>query len=110
MCSACSYRRRRVVFLASPERTAARAKSMRAWNLKQYGLTPAVFEIMRAAQKNKCAICKTVFTTKGKHAACVDHRHSDGKVRGLLCRTCNAAIGLLKESSVIVARAALYLK
>jgi hypothetical protein len=40
----------------------------------------------------------------------VDHDHSTNKVRGLLCRPCNHAIGLLKDDSRNADRASEYLK
>ena len=29
---------------------------------------------------------------------CIDHRHSDNQIRGVLCRECNLALGLLKDN------------
>jgi hypothetical protein len=40
----------------------------------------------------------------------VDHCHSTGKVRGLLCQKCNQAIGLLRESESLFFKAAEYIK
>lgn len=40
----------------------------------------------------------------------VDHDHETGKVRGLLCKSCNLAIGKFKESVEIVRRALAYLE
>ncbi len=41
---------------------------------------------------------------------CVDHDHQTGFVRGLLCRDCNAALGLFKDSQEILERAIGYLE
>lgn len=38
-----------------------------------------------------------------------DHDHADGKLRGLLCRQCNVALGQLKDSPELIRRAADYL-
>jgi hypothetical protein len=40
----------------------------------------------------------------------VDHCHSSGEVRGLLCHNCNRALGLLKDSVDSLMRAARYLE
>jgi hypothetical protein len=38
-----------------------------------------------------------------------DHDHSDGSIRGVLCRNCNVALGQIKESPLIAAKLAAYL-
>ena len=50
-------------------------------------------------QNNKCAICgiEGGENNRGDKLA-VDHCHSSGKIRGLLCHKCNTALGLLKDS------------
>ena len=61
-----------------------------------YGIMVEDYETMRSEQKGCCAIC-------GKHESkCtkrlhIDHCHATGKVRGLLCGSCNTAIGLLGD-------------
>jgi len=57
----------------------------KAYNLKKYGLTLEEFEAMAAAQDGQCAICDIIPETTLQ----VDHDHTTGKVRGLLCHTCN---------------------
>ena len=60
----------------------------------KFGLTLADYNKMFIKQQGCCAIC-------GKHqseltrALAVDHNHLSGKIRGLLCSSCNAAIGSL---------------
>lgn len=63
------------------------------------------------AQHNKCAICNIEFDPSSKETvACVDHDHQTGKVRGLLCRQCNSAIGLLHDNVELCLNAYKYLK
>lgn len=50
---------------------------------KMYGLTPEQYQGILEAQNFSCAICGN---TEG---LCVDHNHSTGVVRGLLCYDCN---------------------
>lgn len=70
------------------ERTAEVAD--RAWArrlAKEYDITPVEYWRIYDAQGGKCAICQWA-TGKRKRLA-VDHDHSSGLVRGLLCGSCN---------------------
>lgn len=60
--------------------------------LKQYGLTQESYDHLHIRQGGVCAICQQETTLV------IDHDHSTGKVRGLLCNSCNLALGLLKEN------------
>jgi hypothetical protein len=40
----------------------------------------------------------------------VDHNHSSGKVRGLLCNRCNRAIGMFEDSPELLLSAISYLQ
>ena len=64
--------------------------------LRTFGISLSDFEVMKQKQNNCCAICNKIF--KNSVDTCVDHCHTTGKVRGLLCNHCNRAIGLFKES------------
>lgn len=57
-----------------------------------YGLSEQEYQNMLLAQDNKCAACHDA--TK----LVVDHCHTTGKIRGLLCRKCNTALGQLDDS------------
>lgn len=70
-----------------------------------YGLSPEDFQLMLAAQKNACGICKETFS-KPPH---IDHCHKTGEVRGLLCGRCNVALGGFRDSPEILDRAKKYL-
>ena len=76
--------------------------------LRLYGLSTDDYGRMLEKQNNQCAICACDFGTVEK-GACVDHCHTTGKVRALLCGGCNKAIGLLKEDVATVRAAAAYL-
>lgn len=73
---------------------------------KLYNLTQDEYHRMIVLQGNTCAICGNTFGDK----VCVDHDHSTGKVRGLLCDTCNRGIGLLKDDTRILLSAISYLR
>ncbi len=82
--------------------------------LRDYGITIEDYERMQQEQDNKCAICFKEETalnprTKEPRGLAVDHCHSTGKVRGLLCSMCNSAIGSLKDDISLLGSAILYL-
>jgi hypothetical protein len=85
----------------SIDRVAYRER-MRAW---KYGIT--VERLRKVLAPGKCAICDGA---GGKRGLFIDHDHASGRVRGLLCGTCNAAIGFLRENEGLLASAAAYLR
>ena len=87
-------------------------KHKTAWGLRKYGLTLADYDAMLEKQSGMCAICKTSQPGgRGKHRAfVVDHCHTSGRVRGLLCSMCNTAIGLLSDSTANLKSAINYLE
>ncbi|MDE2099549.1 MAG: endonuclease VII domain-containing protein [Patescibacteria group bacterium] len=60
-------------------------------------------------QGGKCAICE-IHQSEQKHRLHVDHNHKTGQFRGLLCFTCNAALGNIKENQKIIKRIGEYLQ
>lgn len=58
-------------------------------------------------QNNQCAICFVDIVESNK---AIDHNHKTGIVRGILCRLCNQAIGMLKESKPIMLSAIAYIE
>lgn len=74
---------------------------------KKYGLTLGQYQSMNDEQDGLCAICKGL-PIPGQ-ILCIDHNHQTGKVRGLLCRKHNAAIGMLGDDPVLVKAALDYL-
>ena len=69
-----------------------------------YNLTNDDVAELLAEQDGRCAICLTA------PAVHVDHDHRTGKVRGMLCFPCNAALGQLDDDVATVRRAADYLE
>lgn len=83
-----------------------RAESKAAYHrLKAYGLSDEDFAAMLAAQGGACAICQRI-TDRPLH---VDHDHETGRVRGLLCYSCNAALGSFGDSPARLLSALAYL-
>ena len=60
-------------------------------------------------QAGCCKLCG-VHQTELKKALYVDHNHTTGKIRGLLCNNCNSAIGLFKENTTVLQKAIEYLR
>lgn len=58
-----------------------------------YGISPEDYEEMVNKQHGRCKACGQ----KPEKRLVIDHNHSTGKVRGLLCANCNCALGHLKE-------------
>lgn len=93
--------------------TCARANST-LQNIKRYGITREEFEALLIAQAGCCVICELPFGESTPH---IDHDHaccpkdrSCGKcVRGLLCGDCNRGLGLFRDSSERLQRAAIYM-
>lgn len=83
------------------------------WRNRHYNLTYNLsieeYVTMLAKQQGKCAICGCTESRDGKRFA-VDHCHDTGKIRGLLCRPCNSAIGFLNDNASIARAAADYLE
>jgi len=78
----------------------------------KYGVTRQEYNNLHEAQEGKCAICKEkeTKTRQGKLIRLsLDHCHSSGKHRGLLCSKCNTAIGLLNEDEHLLEEAIAYL-
>lgn len=83
----------------------------REWNLrKNYGIGHAEYEAMLASQHFGCAGCGAPETTERTGRLHVDHDHLTGRVRGLLCSSCNHAIGKAKDNPARLRRLADYLE
>lgn len=66
-------------------------------------------------QKGLCAICLGNETSKDWQtnkfrALAVDHEHTTGKIRGLLCSSCNKALGGFRDNEQILHNAIVYLR
>lgn len=74
----------------------------------KYNITPEEYARLRAKQADSCAIC-------GRHESelrvslNLDHCHSTGRFRGLLCGNCNRALGLFGDNPQLLQRAVKYL-
>ena len=81
--------------------------------LKRYNLTLDDYNQMFEQQNGICAICHRPETRqhKGKITRlCVDHDHTTGEIRGLLCYRCNVTLGMMDDSADRLRMAARYLE
>lgn len=63
-----------------------------------YGLDPATYDAMVQKSEGRCGICSgTGFKSGGHSGLVIDHNHTTGAVRGLLCGACNLAISYLER-------------
>jgi hypothetical protein len=77
-------------------------------SVRIYGISLEEYDLMRARQKDVCAICKKPPSTRRR--LFVDHCHLTNKVRGVLCQKCNSGIGLLGDNLDVLRAAAAYLE
>jgi len=75
----------------------------------RYGIEQEDFERMVIERDGKCDMCHKVPTGKRK-TLCIDHDHSTGKIRGLLCSACNNGLGFLGDNVDIPAKVQQYLQ
>lgn len=72
---------------------------------KEYGITEQTYKQLLNKQNSRCAICKVVLGG----LTYIDHSHSTGVVRGILCSSCNIGLGHFKDSPELLTEAKNYL-
>lgn len=75
--------------------------------LSKYGISLEEYNKLLIKQNYCCAVCKDIPTYQRLH---VDHCHKTGKIRGLLCQSCNVSIGKMKESPILLRALAEYIE
>lgn len=85
-------------------REGRKASLFRSYLKRRYGITFDQWTEMLIAQSGRCAICLDPMVDPH-----VDHDHSTGSVRGLLCTNCNTGLGKFKDSPDRLASAIQYL-
>ena len=80
----------------------------------RYGINQPQRDALYTAQDGKCRVCQNHIVINGRklasNSAVVDHCHSTGMVRGLLCNHCNRALGLFADSVASLRNAIRYLE
>jgi hypothetical protein len=92
--------------LANPERCKAQDKAGKL--RRNYGITPEAFDAMLKSQAYRCDACLERLDLGAKTH--VDHDHATGLIRGILCHSCNLALGRVKDDPWILRSLARYLE
>jgi hypothetical protein len=109
VCISCMRKKRTdYLMLHSKGEELAKVRSMDLRLKTTYGINIETYNKMFTDQNGCCKICKIHQTDLNKNLA-VDHSHTTGQVRGLLCPKCNTGIGLLQEDISILAESIKYL-
>ena len=73
---------------------------------ERYSISPAEYQVLLDTHENLCGICGEQFDA----GLYIDHDHSTGKVRGLLCCDCNLGLGRFYDNPDFLRKAAEYLE
>ncbi len=89
-------------------------EKVKDYHLKRdFGITLDELKKMLEIQEYRCKICgkelKIIDGEKNKDAAVVDHDHVTGKIRGVLCHSCNLMLGNAGDNPQLLLNAAEYL-
>ena len=106
LCSVCDAKKMKEWGKANPDKIKAhdRAKNYKV----KYGITVADYDRILAAQGGVCALCQGLEILDRHY--CVDHNHTTGIVRGLLCYRCNSGLGVFGDDIEGLQRVVEYLK
>lgn len=121
-CKECMSAARRAHYKAKRDSVLKRVRKYRKGNpdkikhtklMQTYGISFAEYNVILASQNGVCAVCEReerAIWRGQKTRLAVDHDHSTGAVRGLLCQKCNRALGLLEENVRHMARLIEYIE
>lgn len=114
VCNACRVR----ISRASPLGRANNQRRVREWRVKYpdklllqrlrpYNLSLEQYIDLVTKQKGVCAICKSPPT---RARLDIDHNHTTGKIRGLLCNKCNITLGKFEDNPTVLIQMGKYLQ
>lgn len=98
-CKDCDHARRRGWKSLYPDRSAkSQRRQTKYQRARRVGLTVAAFDRL---DLTRCEACFQALGTlpDGRSAANLDHCHATGTFRGVLCRSCNFALGFAGDSA-----------
>ena len=107
-CKACKQEAQRRDYAADP------MKMRERWLKSKFGITQAEFDELLESVGGACQICgrtegASKWCKKEGHLA-IDHVHTTGEMRGILCDSCNPGIGFFKDDPDLLEKAAAYLR
>jgi hypothetical protein len=71
--------------------------NLKSWLKQTYDMTLEHFWALVAYQDNKCALCGLAGEKQRHKRLYVDHDHTSGAIRGLLCERCNLWVGVWEK-------------
>jgi hypothetical protein len=81
--------------------------------MKEYNMTIADYDAMLLEQEGNCKVCSKPHSGNvngdTNKPMFIDHCHTSGKVRGLLCHNCNTALGHIKDDVELATKLIKYL-
>lgn len=78
---------------------------------RKFGITIENYRIILDQQDGKCLIClRSAADFPGQRWLAVDHCHATGQIRGILCHSCNRAVGLFQDNPDLMIKAAQYVQ
>jgi hypothetical protein len=104
------YRKNKTFILSRQKEYYRKAKKLHPVALHKYGITHQQYMEMWEKQKGLCPICHHPERCKRRKWLAVDHDHSTGKIRALLCDKCNLGIGHFKDDIALLESAISYIK
>jgi len=104
-CKPCRRERERIYNKNNPDKK--RNKHLKY----KYGITLEEYNSILDKQGGACKLCSLTDHTHGRgNVLYVDHCHTTGKVRGILCHNCNSGLGHFKDNIELLKKAIDYLK
>jgi hypothetical protein len=108
-CNTCLYKEH-LEWIKANEHRVREYRNRDKWTLvkrcSRRGITPELLIDTFEKQNGKCPICVSEIELE---KSAIDHNHATGEFRGILCRTCNRALGMFRDSPEILMAAASYL-
>lgn len=104
-CKACCKIRRAKWWKSDAGKLSSKNSKLKA----RFGISLDIYNQLLTDQNYQCFICNKTKSANG-HSLAVDHCHKTGKIRGLLCKACNIALGNFKEDIKSLQNAIVYLE
>jgi len=109
-CSVCGANKPESEFYVKDRSTGRKDSTCKACRIikqreRTLGVTQETYLELLTKQGGRCGICQKRLYSKRYKAFAVDHDHSTGKIRGLLCTQCNTGLGLFKDDPIALSRA-----
>jgi len=103
-CKACNKKRKQAWHKTELGKLSSANTKLKA----RFGVTLEQYKTLLVKQNHACLICG-VKDTELEHRLAIDHCHTTGKIRGLLCKQCNLGLGNFRDNQVYLRQAITYL-